>query len=74
MMRPSAVWSVLVANAPMSATSRLPSPATAMSYGWRKRSPCAPLREISVRPPVEGSALRITGAAADCFVTTEFAT
>jgi hypothetical protein len=32
------------------------------------------LREISVRPPVAGSARRITGEGADCFVTTEFAT
>ena len=58
----------------MSATSRLPSAATAMSYGCRNSSPCAPLREISVSAPVAGLALRITGEAADCFVTTEFAT
>ena len=65
---------MLVANAPMSATSRLPSPATAMSYGCRNSSPCDPFREISVRAPVAGLALSITGEGADCFVTTEFAT
>src|SRR5829696_6349927 len=58
----------------MSATSRLPSAATAMSYGCRKRSPRAPFREISVSAPVTGFARRTTGEAADCFVTTEFAT
>ena len=45
-----------------------------MSYGCRKKSPCAPFRETSVSAPVAGLALSTTGEAADCFVTTEFAT
>ena len=74
MMRPSGVRAEGVAYAPMSATSRLPSAATTMSYGCRNSSPCAPLREISVSAPVAGLALSTTAEAADCFVTTEFAT